>query len=127
MNKVNETNAMEQEPSSGSHYVCENFVRESDVIVVLEEYNHESDTSVISWADEYDENSSSDSDTEKDVALQTSRSQTKTVTGDLKWVSTLKYSQPQKFLHSVGPFHDLPPSSAEKDYLSLFLDAKFYE
>jgi hypothetical protein len=127
MNKVNETNAMEQEPSSGSHYVCENFVRESDVIVVLEEYNHESDTSVISWADEYDENSSSDSDTEKDVALQTSRSQTKTVTGDLKWVSTLKYSQPQKFLHSVGPFHDLPPSSAEKDYLSLFLDQEFYE
>jgi len=41
---------------------------------------------------------------------------------DIKWVSTLKYSQSQNILYSVGPVH-----SVEKAYLSFFLDDKFYE
>jgi hypothetical protein len=46
---------------------------------------------------------------------------------DMKWVSSLKCSHPETFLHHTGAVHYLSSNSVEKDYLSLFLDAKFYE
>jgi len=44
----------------------------------------------------------------------------------MKWISTLKYSQPQTFLHYVTSVHDILPNNVEKDFFISSLMMSFF-